>query len=456
MINLHVFQVFKNAVAVYGQRRILAVLCLGFSSGLPLALTASTLTAWLFESGVDKSSIGLFASVATPYTLKFLWAPLIDGLRLPLLCTLLGRRRGWLIATQIACAACILALGIAGTANLWLVAFLALLIAVCSASQDIVIDAYRVEILTPEQQGAGAAAVVLGYRFGMIASTAGALYLAEYTSWFFTYAVMGALMGVGILTVLFAGEPATSKTAAPPSCSIGAWLTQYVAAPLGEFMKRPNWWVLLLFILLYKLADAFIGGMTNPFLLEIGFAKDQIAGIVKFYGLIATIAGSFLGGALVYRIGALRSLWICGIAHALTNLMFVVQAKVGADTGILALGITMENLSGGMGTAAFVAFMSGLCNLQFTATQYALLSSFSAFGRTWLATPAGWVAEKLGWEWFFIFATLLAIPGLVVLAWMQSENSRILRLLVKLFAVALIAGCLLWGALHAVLYYGFG
>lgn len=437
-----------HSLAVYRQKAVLAVLFLGFSSGLPLALTASTLGVWLTEAGVSKSAIGLFAAVATPYALKFLWAPLIDGTHFPLLGRL-GRRTGWLLATQVALMASILLLGLADpSVNPWLTAVMALLVAVCSASQDIVIDAYRVEILKPEQQGAGAAAIVLGYRLGMIASSAGALTLASHVSWCATYVVMALLVTVGMVTVLMTGEPERSREAVSYGGGIVTWIKGSVIGPFADFMTRPQWLAILLFILLYKLADAFMGVMTNPFLIEIGFSKEDIASIVKFYGLIATIIGSVLGGAMVARLGDMRSLWICGIAHAVTNLMFVVQARVGADSNILALGITLENISGGMGTAAFVAYLSSLTHVRYTATQYALLSSFAAFGRTWLSTPAGLVAEWLGWEWFFTFAAALAIPGLVVLAWMQSHSRR-LR-----FWVWLIGLCLAALAMLGALWYG--
>ena len=403
-------------LTLYFKPRLIVILLLGFVSGLPLALTASTLSIWLTEAGVSKAAIGLFAAVATPYTLKFLWAPLMDGLRIPVLTTLLGRRRGWLLATQLALMASIVLLGCADpSVNPWLTAFAALLVAICSASQDIVIDAYRVEILTPDEQGAGAASIVLGYRFGMVASTAGALYLATYAGWMATYMIMAALMGIGMVTVLLSREPAASESITKEKQPAKEWLRQYVVEPFADFMRHEHWLIILLFILLYKLGDAFMGVMTGPFLIDIGFSKEQIATIVKLYGLIATIIGSFLGGALVFRLGAIRSLWICGIAQGLTNLMFAVQAMAGADTVLLALTITLENMSGGMGTAAFVAYISGLTNTRFTATQYALLSSLSAFGRTWLSTPAGWVSERLGWELFFIFSAVLAAPGLIVL-----------------------------------------
>jgi len=416
------------STSLYLQPRIIAIVFLGFSSGLPLALTASTLGVWLKEASVSLTSIGLFALVATPYALKFLWSPLIDGAPFPVLSKLLGRRRGWLIATQLALMLSIVWLGLADpTVNPWITAAVALLVAICSASQDIVIDAYRVEILKPEQQGAGAASIVLGYRLGMIISTAGALYLASHVSWLATYGIMAALVSIGMITVLLSGEPESPPSLTLPrkrERGIRLWLRQHVIAPFADFMQRPHWLAILLFILLYKLGDAFMGVMTNPFLLDIGFSKEQIATIVKLYGVIATIVGSFIGGAMVFRLGTVRTLWICGIAHGLTNLMFVLQARAGADSGLLALSITLENMSGGMGTAAFVAFMSGLTHARFTATQYALLSSLAAFGRTWLSTPAGWFAERLGWQEFFLLSAALAIPGLLTLWWLTGRLKR--------------------------------
>lgn len=416
---------FINALAVYRQPKILAILALGLFSGLPLALTASTLGAWLTEAHVDKTTIGLFAAATTPYALKFLWSPLIDGTAFPILSRLFGRRSGWLIATQLALVATIAALGFSTPeATPWLTALCALFVAIASASQDIVIDAYRVEILKPEQQGAGAAAIVLGYRLGMIVSAAGALYLASVMSWQATYLVMAGIMALGIVVVIATGEPEAGKEPAPAyHGSITQWLKDAVIAPFADFMTRPHWLAILLFILLYKLGDAFMGVMTNPFLLEIGFQKQEIAAVVKLYGVIATIIGSFIGGAMVFRMGTTRTLWVCGIFHMLTNLMFVAQARVGADVTFLGLSISLENISGGMGTTAFVAFMSSLTHVRFTATQYALLSSFSAFGRTWLSTPAGWFAEKMGWEGFFTLATALALPGLITLWWLSRRIS---------------------------------
>lgn len=409
---------------LYLQPRMLAILALGFASGLPLALSASTLSVWLMESGVSKTAIGLFAAIGTPYALKFLWAPLVDGVRLPLLCRLLGKRRGWLAATQLLLMASLVALGLSDpSADPWKTAFCALLVAIFSATQDIVIDAYRVELLPPDEQGAGAGAIVLGYRLGMIASSAGALFLAASVGWTLTYLCMAALLPVGLLATLAAGEPADGHRVAPA----GNWLKAHLIEPFADFMTRKSWVPILLFILLYKIGDAFMGVMTNPFLIDIGFSKEQIATVVKLYGVIATIIGSLIGGVLVARIGMMRSLFICGFGHALTNVMFVLQARAGADIGLLALSISLENISGGMGTAAFVAFISRLCNKEFTATQYALLSAFSSFGRTWLSTPAGWFADTLGWELFFTLCVFLAVPGLVVLWWLDKRIGTLER-----------------------------
>lgn len=408
----------------YFTKPLLVVLLLGFASGLPLALTASTLSAWLFEAKVDIKSISLFAAVATPYTLKFLWSPLIDSLPVPALSRLFGRRRGWLLATQVFSIAAIILLGLTDPlTHPFYTALAAVLVAFASASQDIVIDAYRVEILKPEEQGQGAAMAQLGYRFGMIASGAGALYLAEFHGWQVTYFVMAALLGIGILTTFWADEPAASREAVLANSSFAQWLQRSVIAPFADFMKHPSWLLILLFIVAYRLADAFIGSMTNPFLLDIGFTKPQIAEIVKVYGLIATLAGTFLGGWMVARYGAVRIMFVAGILHAITNLLFVVQAQIGVHLWFLGLSIAVENFTGGISAAAFVAFLSGLCNLHYTATQYALLSSFAAFGRTWLSTPAGTVKQWLGWELFFFFSALLAIPGLLML-WVLNKRLK--------------------------------
>lgn len=401
----------------YFSRPLLTILFLGFSSGLPLALTASTLSAWLFEAHVDKTAIGLFAAVATPYSLKFLWSPFMDSLPFPVLTRLLGRRRGWILATQIALAGSLLFMAAASPAiNPWATALVAVLIAFLSASQDIVIDAYRVEILSTEEQGEGAAMIQLGYRLGMLASSAGALSIADIlNNWPVTYVTMAALMGIGIATTLTMREPQISGEPWQQARSFVPWLRESVIAPLADFMRHPAWWQILAFIVIYRLADAFIGGMTNPFLLEIGFQKSDIAKIVKVYGTIATLVGTFAGGSLTARFGALRVMFLAGLMHAATNLCYVWQAHVGADWGVLAFSTSIENLTGGIAAAGFVAYLSNLCNVHYTATQYALLSSLAALGRTWFSTPAGYVAKHLGWIPFFALSALLALPGLALI-----------------------------------------
>lgn len=380
---------------------------------------------WLARLNVDIASITLFASVSTPYALKFLWSPLIDGTRFPVLSRLLGRRRGWLLATQLFLIISISLVALSNPAtHLWWTAMAALFLAFCSASQDIVIDAYRVDILAEEQQGAGAGMAVLGYRLGMIASGAGVLFIAKAHDWVFAYQCMAALMVVGIITTLLSPEPSdVAQDARAQQRSLMAWLEEYIVQPFANFMTRPHWLAVLFFIVLYKLSDAFMGAVTGTFFIKIGFDEGTIATVVKIYGVIATILGSLIGGWLVARIGLMRSLWICGIVQALTNLIFIVQAHLGAHTGFLAVAITLENISGGMGSAAFVAFISGLCNRHFTATQYALLSSLAAFGTTWLAMPSGWFVKHLGWEGFFFFATLLGIPSLILLYWLRKRVS---------------------------------
>ena len=416
-----------EAAAVYRDRRMVLILVLGFSSGLPLALSFSTLSAWLATDGIDLTTIGLFALVGLPYTLKFLWSPLVDGISVPWLTRRLGRRRGWMVASQVAVAIAIISLGNTDPkTGIALVAALALVVAFLSATQDIVIDAFRVEILTEREQGAGAAAVQMGYRFGMLASGAGALAIADAFGWNAAYVVMGLGMGVGVIAVLLAREPAPRAGAAadtgvsaPGRGAIAAWMQSHMVAPFADFVSRPGWAVILVFIVLYKLGDAVAGVMSNPFYIQIGFSLTEIATITKVFGLMATLTGAVIGGLMVARFGILPALLWCGLAQMLSNLMFAAQALVGADIGFLALTIGIENLSGGMGTVAFVAYISRLCSFEFTATQYALFSSLAAVGRTVISAGGGWLAVQLGWFWFFVASTICALPGLLVLLWLM-------------------------------------
>ena len=414
--------------------RLWLIAILGFFSGLPLALTASTLSAWLAEAGVTTTTIGLFAAIATPYAFKFLWAPLLDGL--PLFPSRLGRRRGWLAASQALLKLFLALMAITDpTTSPGTMALLGLLVATCSATQDTVFDAFRVEHLPPEAQGNGAAFATFGYRIGMLASGAGALYLATDFGWTTTYFVMAGVMGLGVLVTLSAGRgqrpeardqrgAAPASTMVPPASNLASFLRTYFLAPLRAFATRPYWGAVLAFVILYKLGDAFMGPMFNPFLLGLGFTKLEIAQTVKLYGLIATLVGSFAGGWLVARLGTFRTLVLGGMLHMLTNLMLVALASRGPDLTFLTLAISLENFTGGMVTTAFVAYLSGLTQREYTATQYALLSSLAAFGRTWLSTPSGAVAEALGWEGFFTLASLLALPGIALLIWLERVARR--------------------------------
>ena len=398
---------------------------LGFFSGLPLALTASTLSAWLADSKVDRAAIGLFAAIATPYALKFLWSPLLDGLCLPLLTTQLGRRRSWLFVTQILLAIGIVAMGYTNPCvNAWMTALAGVTVATLSATQDTVIDAYRVELLPKEEQGTGAAWATFGYRIGMLVSGAGALALADATDWKSTYVIMAVVMGLGVLLTLLMREPEIERTVQMGTTKFAVFIHDYVIAPFRDFMTRPMWLGVLAFVILYKLGDAFMGPMFYPFLLDIGFTKTQIAEVVKLYGLIATLLGTFAGGWLVSRLGMFRALLLGGFLHMLTNLLLVVQAGKGADVHFLMGSISVENFTGGMTTAAFIAYLSALTRVNYTATQYALVSSLAAFGRTWLATPSGAVAQALGWGYFFVAASLMALPGMMLLVWLERAKNR--------------------------------
>jgi PAT family beta-lactamase induction signal transducer AmpG len=403
-----------RALAVYTDPRILLITAMGFSSGLPLLLTLSTLSYWLAKLGVSKTSIGLFAAVGIPYSLKFIWAPLLDQIRPPFL----GRRRGWAILIQIALALAILAMGFTDpAAHPWWTAVAAVAVAFLSASQDIVIDAYRIEILPQEEQGAGSAATQVGYRIGMLAAGAGAVALADFVAWPVIFAILAALLGVGMVAFLIAPEPAAPPP--PERESFASWFTRAVIEPLAEFVLRRGAIVILLFVLLYKFGDAVSGTMATPFYVDLGFTGVEIAAVTKVFAIVAFLAGTLAGGVLVARFGIMRALLIGGILQAAGILLFALLALRGHDTLWLAIVIGADNFVGGLGSAAFVAYLSALCNIAFTATQYALLSSFMAVGRTLLSSGSGWLAQQMSWPAFFVVSAGLAIPGLLLLLWLM-------------------------------------
>ena len=404
--------------AVFRDRNLAVILLLGFSSGLPIALVGSTLQAWMTVEGVSLAAIGLVTLIGVPYTWKFLWAPTMDRFVPPFL----GRRRGWLVVTQAGIALGLVAMTFfSPTTHIVWIAGIALFVAFMSASQDIAVDAYRTDISTPEQRGLAAASGVLGYRVAMLTSGALALILAGGSGWIpaigwtHTYLMMAALMGVGIVGALWGREP---QAAAPPPRT----LQQAVVEPLREFLSRPGAWLLLLLIVLYKLGDAFAVSLSTAFLLRgVGFSLDDVAYVNKVMALGATIFGVVLGGGLMVKLGLYRSLMVFGILQAVSNLTYMWLAMAGQSYPVLFVAVGVDNLAGGMGTAAFVALLMALCDHRFTATQYALLSALSAVGRVYVGPAAGYATDPryLGMEWpaFFFVTFLVALPGLALLWW---------------------------------------
>ena len=426
---------WRESLAVYLQPRVLIVLMLGFSSGLPLALSGSTLLVWMRESGVDLVTIGLFAMVGTPYTLKFLWAPLVDALHVPLFTRALGRRRGWLVLSQLLLIGSILLLALTDPARSPLfVALGALLVATMSSTQDIVVDAFRVESLPESEQAAGMASYVAAYRIGMLVSTAGALFIVtgfESTgitrgaAWMWGYVVMAALVLIGTITALVATEPDQSARAEAATRSESAF-SRVLHAAIGafsEFLTRRDAFAALAFVVLFKFTDAFSGTMTAPFVIDLGFTRNDYAAIVKGVGLAATLIGGFAGGFVARRYSLAASLWIGGVLQAIANLSFSWLAFVGVNQWALAFAISAENFTSAIGTVIFVAYLSALCrNPLHTATQYALLTALAAVGRTYLSSGAGYVAKATGWPMFFVICVLVAIPSLILLAWLQRRR----------------------------------
>jgi MFS transporter, PAT family, beta-lactamase induction signal transducer AmpG len=415
-------------LGAYGAPSVLLLLPLGFSSGLPLLLTFSTLSAWLAAEHVSRSAIGAFALVGLPYALKFLWAPIIDRAPPPLA---LGRRRGWGVAIQLALIVAVIALGRCDPRqDLRATALLALLVAFLSASQDVVIDAWRVEILTPEQQGPGAGMIQSGYRIGMLVAGAGALLIAQHSGWFIAYATMAALLMIGLVTFLIAPEPPPPR--APRSAESGwramrGWFATAVAGPLLDFTRHRRWAGILVFVLTYKLGEALAGIMAMPLYISLNYSLAEIAAISKFAGFFATIVGALVGGWLTARWGIFRALLICGLLQSAGNLFYVLQAVGGHRLDYLALCVTAENVTGAMAGAAFVAYLSELCSPAFTATQYALLSSLAVVGRTGIGSTAGVLADHLGWTRFFLLSTVATLPALLLLALIARSDALEVR-----------------------------
>ncbi len=425
---------FADAFTVYLRPRVLIVLLLGFASGLPLALSGSTLAVWLTESDISVATIGLFSLVGLPYTIKFLWAPIVDAVDVPFLSQRFGRRRGWLIFSQILLIAAIVALGLCDpVTNLSLVVFGAVMLAAASATQDIVIDAFRVESLDTREQAAGMAGYVAAYRVGMLVAGAGILALVawfEYTgqpkglAWTWGYVVAAGLMGIGLVATVLAREPEGLER--PPVKDAADVVNRVVTTAYGafaDFLSRPSAVAILLFVLLFKFCDAFAGVLTAPFVLKIGFDKETYAAIVKGVGFAAAMLGGFAGGMIARALPLSTSLWIGGLLQMVSNLVFSWQALMGANVAALTFTIVVENFTGAIGTVIFVAYLSALCgDRAHTATQYALLTALAAVGRTVLASGGGFVAEASGWFLFFIITAASAIPSFVLLWWLQMRG----------------------------------
>lgn len=422
-----------QAAAVYARPRVLVVMLLGFSAGLPLALVTSTLQAWLTQSGIDLKTIGLFSLVGLPYTFKFFWAPLVDALNVPVLTAWLGRRRSWLVLSQFLLIAAIVVLGFSDPkTSIFYVTVAALLVAAASATQDIVIDAFRVESLPQEEQAAGIASYILAYRVALLLSGAGALLLVSYleatgvaplTAWKTSYIAAAACIAVGLVAALLAKEPAAEASEENTEGSPLRRIYATAFSAFSEFLSRPLAITVLVFVLLFKFCDAFAGVLTVPFVLKTGFSLATYATVVKGVGFAAAVIGGLAGGMLARALPLTTCLWIAAIIQMLSNLMFSWLAWIGPDVPALTVTIIVENFTSNAANVIFVAYLSALCGARaHTATQFALLSAIAAVGRTVLAASGGYVAEATGWFWFFVVTAFSAIPSLLLLWWLQHRG----------------------------------
>ena len=440
----YIYKTVLSKLGPYNKYNILAFIPLGFCAGLPLPLIGATMSARLMDSGLSLTSIGLFALAGTPYALKFLWSPLIDTIKIPFLNNLLGKRRSWLLLTQIILFILFFIIStIDPMKDLYMLAVLVCSAAFISATQDIALDAYRIELHPDKDLAAGIATYVLGYRIALIVAGAGALYLAEFLSWHVAFKIMSLCFLIGPIILIFLPNNSVIDNGNRNVANIPnflQWIKKAVLDPFIEFSQRQSWVWILIFIAIYKLGDALAGNMTTPFLLDIGFSKIQIANIVKVIGLAATLIGLFLGGLLVAKYNIISVLFVGGFLQMFSNLFFAFQGIVGVNTNFLMLTISIENLAGGIGTAAFLAYLSKLVDSRYIATQFALLTSFMALSRTQLSAPAGWMVEGINWDWliiflnpfmninlvegldgnikwvmFFVITTVLAVPGLLII-----------------------------------------
>ena len=412
---------------LYLKPKMLVIMMLGVASGLPLSLSASTLSAMLMDRGIDIAKIAIFGLASTPYAFKYLWSPLIDNLSLPILNKVLGRRRSWLLLTQTLLFLTIIFVGFYGVQapNLFILGAGVFCISFFSATQDIIIDAYRIEILTNKEQGAGAAVITFGYRIGMLLSSAGSLFIAEYLNWAIAYYSVALFLIPGALAALVYGEPSLPERSQKVHSNFIAWLRHSFADPFIEFIKQKNWFVIICLVLLYKLSDAYIGMLTTPFLMDIGFSKVEIASIIKLYGFLTTIAGTFIGGYLIAKYQNMGFILMLGLVlQCVSNLVFVVQTSHGYNPSVLVGVISVENFCSGLSNASLVAYISTIVKKEFTATHYAILSSLAVVGRTVISSSAGFVVFILGWINFFYFSAFLSLPAFICLYYLYYRKNK--------------------------------
>ncbi len=445
---------WRDAFKAYAHPRVVGMLFLGFSAGLPLLLVLGTLSFWLSEAGIARATIGHLSWVGLAYAVKFLWSPLVDRLNLPILTAKLGRRRAWLLLSQVCIAAALL--GMANTdpvVNLTHTVFFALAVAVASATQDIALDAYRIEAVEVEMQGAMAATYQTGYRIAMITAGAGVLWIAasvdpsestyDFRPWQVAYTVMACLMLIGMLTTLIIREPvkkissltleneahAREKLAAlgltGTVLNVSTWLYAAILSPFIDFIRRFKWQALLILSLIavYRISDVVMGVMSNPFYQEMGFTKDEVATVSKVYGIVMTIVGAALGGLLVIRMGMMRTLMLGAVLSAATNLLFVWLAGHGHDVGALVFTISADNLAGGIASSAFIAYLSSLTNQAYSATQYALFTSVMLLLPKFIAGFSGEFVDAYGWVNFFTGTAMIGAPVLL-LVWLTMHNQK--------------------------------
>ena len=430
-------QSWKEAFAVYRKPRVAGMMFLGFSAGLPFLLVFTTLSAWLTQAEVSRSTIGFFSWVGITYSIKVFWAPVVDHVRLPFLTSALGKRRSWMLAAQLGIAMALLLMAFTNPqSNLKLMAIFALLVAFGSATQDIAIDAYRIEAVEDKYQGGMAAMYVLGYRIALLVSGAGALILADTYSWTVSYSGMALCMLIGVVTTLLIREPEKtaqplvaenkSESEQPGFVRLSTWFVQAVINPFVDFFQRNGWLAIFILLLIgsYRISDISMGVMANPFYLDMGFTLSEIAFVIKVYGFIMTIIGVFLGGIMVARYGLLKPLLYGAVLVVVTNLLFVYLALSDPDLVSLALVISADNLSAGIATSTFIAYLSSLTNTAYTATQYALFSSFMTLPGKTIGGFAGVVVDSAGYPSFFLYTGLLGVPAILLICFLMQREKN--------------------------------